>query len=68
MFTLITLYSTIIPISLYVSIEVCVAAIYIPYECHRLDEGEILFLDIVSDDQIYSVHSIYQQGLAHVPL
>ena len=32
------------------------------------DKGGNLFLVFVSDDQIYSVHSIYQQGLAHVPL
>lgn len=38
MFTLITLYSTIIPISLYVSIEVCVSPIYMPYKCRCLDE------------------------------
>lgn len=38
MFTLITLYSTIIPISLYVSIEVCVSPIYMPYKCRCLNE------------------------------
>lgn len=44
MFTFITLYSTIIPISLYVSIEVCVSSIYMPYRCRRLDEEVKLFL------------------------
>lgn len=44
MFTLITLYSTIIPISLYVSIEVCVSSIYMPYKCGCLDEEVNLFL------------------------
>jgi hypothetical protein len=44
MFTLITLYSTIIPISLYVSIEVCVPSIYMPYKCCCLDEEVNLFL------------------------
>lgn len=56
MFTLITLYSTIIPISLYVSIEVFCPTSHLMQPTFGLLE---LMLALDVDDQIHSVHTIH---------